>query len=155
MNSNFTESEYGYNYKDHILEQYKIYIEMSDRISQRRLTTNTFFISANTFLITMVTIFSDFDFTVFRLTAIMGIILSFAWYFLLNSYRQMNSSKFKVIHEMEDLLPLSIYKEEWNKLEHGKNKKLYWPVSHLEKMFPVLMGIFYIILFVYTFGISL
>jgi hypothetical protein len=41
-------------YKIHILEQYKIYVEMADRISSRRNLANVFFLTINTTLITVV-----------------------------------------------------------------------------------------------------
>lgn len=41
----------GYNsteqYREHILEQYKIYLEMADRISNRRDVANAFFLTLN------------------------------------------------------------------------------------------------------------
>lgn len=58
MKMNYTEEEYGTDYKHHILEQYKLYVEMSDRVSQRRASLNVFFISVNTFLITVVTFYN-------------------------------------------------------------------------------------------------
>ena len=35
--------EYGDNYQAHLLEQYKLYVEMADRISQRRDQSNRFY----------------------------------------------------------------------------------------------------------------
>ncbi|WP_283130696.1 RipA family octameric membrane protein [Enterovibrio norvegicus] len=32
-------------YQEHLFEQYKLYLEMADRISSRRQGTNTFFLS--------------------------------------------------------------------------------------------------------------
>src|ERR1700712_4485743 len=37
-----------------ILEQYKLYVEMADRISARRALTNTFFITLNTAVFTVI-----------------------------------------------------------------------------------------------------
>ena len=37
--------EYGDKYSDHLLEQYKLYVEMTDRVSQRRERSNQFFIT--------------------------------------------------------------------------------------------------------------
>lgn len=150
MKKNYIEEDYGTNYKNHILEQYKLYVEMADRISQRRANTNTFFISINTFLIAVVTFFGENNYLIFRPVALVGIVLSLAWYNLLSSYMHLNSGKFKIIHEIETLLPISPYKDEWNELGHGKDKKLYHSVSHLEISLPVMLGILYIILFIYT-----
>ncbi len=49
---NFTEDIYGDLYKTHLLDQYKIYIEMMDRISQRRMSANKFFITTNSLIVT-------------------------------------------------------------------------------------------------------
>ena len=48
------EEEYGENYKAHLLEQYKLYVEMADRISARRQTANSFFLSINTAIIALI-----------------------------------------------------------------------------------------------------
>jgi len=37
--------EYGEQFKEHLIEQYKLYVEMTDRISDRRERTNRFYIS--------------------------------------------------------------------------------------------------------------
>lgn len=147
MKKNYTEEDYGLNYKNHILEQYKLYVEMADRISQRRATANTFFISVNTFLIAVVTLFDVNNYLIFRLVALVGIVLCFAWYYLLNSYKHLNCGKFKIVLQIEKLLPISPYEEEWNELGHGKNRKLYYPVSSLEISIPVMLSILYMLMF--------
>ena len=40
-----TPEEYGDKYPDHLLEQYKLYVEMTDRVSQRRERSNPFFMT--------------------------------------------------------------------------------------------------------------
>jgi len=39
--------------RGHLLEQYKLYIEMADRISSRRQSANSFFLSLNTTLVAL------------------------------------------------------------------------------------------------------
>ena len=41
-------------YQEHLLEQYKLYVEMADRVSQRRLTTNSYFLSINSAILAFV-----------------------------------------------------------------------------------------------------
>ena len=36
---------YGNQFREHLLEEYKVYLEMADRVSSRRLQTNGFFIT--------------------------------------------------------------------------------------------------------------
>ena len=43
--------EYGEKYQEHLLEQYKLYVQMADKISERRQSANTFFLTINTVLI--------------------------------------------------------------------------------------------------------
>ena len=44
-------------YQAAILDQYKLYVEMADSISQRRGLTNTFFLTLNTAIFTTVGVF--------------------------------------------------------------------------------------------------
>ena len=37
--------KYGDKFQDHLIEQYKLYVEMADRVSARRAQTNRFYIS--------------------------------------------------------------------------------------------------------------
>jgi hypothetical protein len=46
---------------------------------------------------------------------------------------------------MEQKLPISIYDYEWKILGEGKNKKLYFPFSHIEMVIPWVFGIIYVI----------
>ena len=40
-----TKQEYGEKYDEHLLEQYKLYVEMTDQVSTRRAHTNRFYVS--------------------------------------------------------------------------------------------------------------
>lgn len=152
--TNYTEEEYGRTYKEHILEIYKIYVEMADRISQRRMNTNVFFVSANTFLFTVISLFSEWSNIILAFVIIIGIVLSIAWYYFLKSYRLLNSGKFKVVYEIEKKLPICPYKLEWENLGKGKERKLYWPLSYLEVVLPILFGIVYFIMLIYLVFIT-
>ena len=147
--------QYGPEYKSHLLEQYKLYVEMADQVSERRMSMNKFFISVNTFLIAIVSLFSRDNPITFGLFAVIGLILSGAWYFHLRSYRQLNSGKFKVVHQMEALLPFACYDVEWQILKEGKKKETYWPLSHVETALPFAFGLLYfcfLVLAVYSFA---
>jgi hypothetical protein len=58
------------------------------------------------------------------------------WYGLVRSYKDLNTAKFKVIHEMEAKLPVAPYDSEWEKVGKGKNSKLYLPFTHIEIYIP-------------------
>jgi hypothetical protein len=44
--------------RDHRIEQYKLYLEMADRISSRRQSANSFFLTLNTALVALVSYLS-------------------------------------------------------------------------------------------------
>lgn len=146
------EESYGSNYKNHLIEQYKLYVEMADRISSRRLTASSFFLSINTALISILG-FIKLDREVININYLVllmgfcGMILSYLWYRLTRSYRDLNSGKFRVIHKIEELLPIRPYEEEWNQLGEGKDRKKYLPFTHIEVYVPwVFLGIYLIII---------
>ena len=147
--------DYGEGYEFHLLDQYKLYVEMADRISQRRLSANSFFISVNVALISLLTLFSSnvYGLIIFSIS---GILFSIMWYVSIKSYRQMSSGKFKVIHQLEKELPARLFDYEWNVLDHGKNKKKYIPISKIESIISLLFSCIYVficlyILFFHTF----
>lgn len=47
---------YGAEFEKHLFEQYKLYVEMADRISARRMLANSFFVGVHTALITAFTV---------------------------------------------------------------------------------------------------
>jgi len=129
-----------------IFEQYKLYVEMADRVSQRRMNANTFFIAANTLLFTAAAFIGSKDLVWIFFVGIVGCVISYAWYYTLNSYRQLNTGKFTVINEIEKLLPLSGFSYEWEVLGGGEKKDKYWPLSHVEKIIPIIFFFAYMAL---------
>ncbi|CAM9873108.1 unnamed protein product [Ectocarpus fasciculatus] len=126
-----------------LLEQYKLYVEMADRVSQRRQAANRFYISLLSALGGLNLLLEKFleTSTDTILWAVLTIIISVLWWFNINSYRQLNSGKFKVIHEMEQQLPFACYDKEWEHLGRGKQNKLYRQLSKVEGYVPLLISI--------------
>jgi len=97
-----SQEEYGDSYKSHIVEVYKIYIEMADRISNRRQNANSFFLTINSAIIG----FGGYVKTSNsnennRIIALAGLVLCYVWYRLIRSYKDLNIGKYKVIPEIE------------------------------------------------------
>ena len=143
--------QYGPAYADHVLEIYKIYLEMADRISSRREKANSFFLAVNAALIALLAngrlVGSDVTpRTLELLVPISAGILCYLWYRIIRSYRDLNSAKFKVIHAIELELPLRPYDAEWESVGRGKNSKLYLPFTHVEAVVPWLFMSLYAIL---------
>lgn len=151
-------SEYGEEYQTHLLEQYKLFVESADRISQRRLHANSFFLTINTaFLAAFGAIVSHgsqpLELWWVPLITLVGLVLCFVWYRVVLSYKGLNEGKFAVIHRIEERLPLSIFGAEWRYIGEGKNPKRYRPFSDIETWIPRIFAALYGVLIV-AFGIK-
>jgi len=148
------EKDYGDDYKNHLFEQYKLYVESIEKTSDRRQHANNYFITINTALISLmglsfqIKIFENVAWIKFVL-ALVGIIICFIFWYLIRSYRQLNTGKFLVIHKIEENLPLALYKYEWEILGEGKDKNKYYPFSHIEQIIPWVFGAIYALLGLY------
>lgn len=134
-------AEYGTNFDAHYLEQYKLYVEMADRISSRRQSANSFFLSVNTAVVAIIGYVQLGQAPVasqafYWLVSIAGMALCYTWYRLIRSYKDLNSGKFKVVHALEQRLPVAPYDAEWESLERGKNPNLYHPFTRVEMVVP-------------------
>lgn len=148
---------YGENFQSHLLEQYKMYIEMMDRISERRGKTNAFYLSLLSGLLTLlsfsanVEILGSSQYVFLLLLSSLGLALCVVWWVNINSYKQLNSLKFKVINEMEQELPFPCYHREWEILGQEKKKsRQYRRLTKVEKYIPLILAIPYLGLFIYS-----
>ena len=145
------EKDYGSDYKEHLFEQYKLYVESVEKTSDRRQHANNYFITINTALISLIGLSFQIKFFenlagIKSILALLGIIVCVIFWFLIRSYKQLNTGKFAVIHEIEKNLPLALYKYEWEVLGEGKDNKKYYPFSHVELFVPWVFGILYALL---------
>lgn len=143
--------EYGADYQQHFLDQYKLFVEMADRVSARRMQANTFFLGVNTGVLTIfAALAKDKILQGFfgALPIVALLILCFVWSRIVLSYRQLNSGKYKVVQEMERLLPAAPYAAEWVAMGEGHDPRLYLPLTHVEIWVPRLFGLLYVALMV-------
>lgn len=143
----------GKPYHDAVLEQYKLYVEMTDRISARRATMNSYFLSLNTAIAVGVSfvwgLLKSSSVWLLLFPLLMLLVLSGTWFALIKSYRQLNAAKYVVIEAMEERLPASPYvRAEWAALGKGEDRARYWPMSRLEQGVPVVFAVLYTIAFV-------
>jgi hypothetical protein len=123
------------------VEQYKLYLTLLDKISERRQTANSFFLSINTGVCALIGYVFSKDASpdlrpLLWCVPVAGVLLSYFWFRLVRSYRDLNSAKFSVVHLIEERLPLAPYKAEWLALGEGKDPNRYTPFSHLEIWIP-------------------
>lgn len=140
---------------DVLLEQYKLFVDTSERLVARRQLVNTFFLSVNALVLTALALILK-ETTVDYVSAIgiisvsvAAIVLCFAWRSLVRSYRQLNEGKFKVIRRLERELPAAVFHAEWVELGEGKNPVKYKPFTSTEKGVSLtFVGIYCVVILV-------
>jgi hypothetical protein len=154
-------SKYGAEYQNHLLEQYKLYVQMADKISERRQSANSFFLTVNTAQIAFLGLVASPDesgdpgivasppLPWVLVVAAAGVVLCYSWYRLVRSYKDLNSAKFKVVHAIESRLPASPYDAEWEAVGRGEDKDLYLPFTHVEIYIPWVFAALYVLLAVW------
>ena len=148
--------QYGDRFQDHLLSQYKLYVEMADRVSQRRDWANRFYggvlsgLAAVLAVIIRGTVFDSVQAVVFLVAASVGAALCLVWFVNIRSYRQLNTGKFQVIHEMEQQLPMAIYEREWELLRPSEGQKRYLQLTWVEQFVPGIIATPFLILTGYT-----
>lgn len=133
------EPESSSNIRD-ILEIYKMLVEMADRVSQRRQSANSFYLTVNTAIISGAAYISQP--AVGHLStwaiSIAGIAICALWIRAVTSYKSLNSAKFDVITAIEKRLPVSPYSEEWNILDVDGDGKRHKPFHKTELLVPIV-----------------
>ena len=151
-----TPEDYGDKYSDHFLEQYKLYVEMADRISQRREQSNRFYVTLVSAVVALLIVVSRIGTPmgawpiVLLVSGIFGAALSSVWYFNIRSYRTLNSAKFTVINQMESQLPTSGYSDEWELLRPKGTRPQYFQLTRVEQFVPVIFLLLFVALIIYS-----
>lgn len=147
--------KYGSNYYAHLLEEYKLYVQMSDNIGNRRAQNNVFFISILSALQLIPTLLSQsitstaIHGVAYIGTSVLGLVLCYLWAANIQSYKQLSSAKFKVIHEIEKQLPFACYDREWEFLGQGRDAKRYFQITRIEYYIPLLLSIPFLFVFIF------
>lgn len=136
-----------------LIEEYKLYVEMMDRTSSRRNDANKFYITILSSILGIFAlliennVFVKFSNWTILIISVLGMILCILWSVNIQSYKQINSLKFLVIHELEELLPFPCYTKEWDILKEGK--KQYRRLTTVENILPFIFVIPYFLLLIY------
>lgn len=129
-----------------IIDIYKIAIEMSDKISSRRINNNNFFITLNwTIMVFLSSMFSLWKNDYILLVLLFWVITNFVWITNIISYKTLNKVKFNIIHKIEDKLPIRIFQDEWIEIKKTSHKRF----SDIEKYIPIIFISFYIFIIMF------
>lgn len=141
-------------------DMYKLAVEMADRISARRTTANAFFATVNTGLLAIV---GSQDLVWY--VPLAGIALTYTWFSLLLSYRDLNGAKFEIINEVEERLPIKVFADEWVRLKarrevrtgrmRGTRQRLagYREQGQVERQVPLIFMALYLLAFLIEIGL--
>ena len=132
-----------------VFELYKLMVASSESLVARRQGVNTFFLTINGLVLTAVGLFIRNGGNtglqaggIFVLTLV-GIVLCYAWWSLLQSFGKLNSGKFTVINSLERQLAASIYAAEWEALGRGEIRWVYRSFTKSEAYVPLAVGVIY------------
>jgi len=139
--------------RDMLLEQYKLFVKSADDLTSRRLDTNKLYLTILLGLFTIAGFLNTKEMSsmfgkdiILIIISVIGLSLSVVWYMNIESYRLLNSAKFKVIHEIEQELPYPCFDKEWQFRKTDNPSKAYPRFTQIEKFMPIMMGIIFVIL---------
>lgn len=130
-------STYQGDYEATIVEQWKTCVDIANGITDKRNMANSIFITINTALFAVVTFSLDYK-SIFL--SVIGIAICILWLKLLENYKRLNEVKYDIINEIEDMLPLTPFKAEWNRLNYQGN---YTGLTKIEKILPIVFVVLY------------
>ncbi len=134
--------------KKELLEIYKLHAGLADSVSRQRGTTNRSYLLLMSGLSVLFSALLQLRNGVhigFLMLGfgILGSLLSIAWYIHIRSYRQLNSGKFKPLHELEVKLAYPFFKREWELLGEGEKRSKYWKLTVVETFVPAVFFVLF------------
>jgi hypothetical protein len=127
-----------------VLEQYGLAVEMADRVSARRATANSFFLTVQTALVALFAI----DGIERRWIAAAGVVLAVGWFLLLRSYRTLSAAKWQVILALEAALPVQPFTDEWTLLRRragGRAWAVHREIGFVERIVPLVFAAVFVV----------
>lgn len=143
--------------RDELLEIYKLHAELADRVSQRREGANRLYVSLLAGLAAFLAVLIRFGVgdvpvqIVLVSVGVAGTALSASWYVVLRSYRQLNTGKFRALHELESKLAYPFFQREWDLLGEGEDRSRYWRLTIVEIGLPCTFFVLFGALLVFSF----
>ncbi len=135
------------NEKAIILEQYKLYVELADKFTDRRLQMHRFYFSI---IVALSGVFSflylNLEININNLLfifSILGFIVCSIWHSHITTFRQLATLKWNMVHDIEKSLPIKPYTDEWTE-DTSKYRKL----TVAEKDVPILLMVIFGLIFI-------
>lgn len=135
------------------LEQYKIMVSSTEKVTDQRLKVNNLFFTVTSSILSIGFILAKaFEFSTIGVVGmlfmtIMAFIVSFFWEKLIDSYGTLNTGKFTVIDKIEKQLRSNMFEDEWqilNEISYEPNSKTEIKVIKRFRIFIVVLALFQI-----------
>jgi hypothetical protein len=132
---------------DHTLEQYKLFVETEEKLVARRQEENRFFLSVNALVLGVISLLlrqgldDQAAWVGVVLLAAAGLVLCYAWFRIIASYKTLNEAKFAVIDQFEEQLPAQMFIAEWKEAK-ARN---YKPFTRIEREVPFVFGLLHFV----------
>ncbi len=131
---------------------YKLMIDSSESLIQRRQKTNAFFITVIGSLLAIVGllvktgVINSGSFGILYGFSVVGLLFCNSWRNLIDNYGKLNKAKFDVILRLEKEFGAQIYSAEWIALGKGMRPKKYKSFTSTEKNVPLYFGLLILVL---------
>jgi len=135
-----------------VFDLYKLMVESSESLIQRRQKTNAFFITVIGSLLTIASLLvktgtiNSESIGILYGFSVVGLLLCNSWRNLIDNYGKLNKAKFDVILRLEQDLGAQIYSAEWISLGKGLRPKKYRSFTSTEKNVPFYFGLLILVL---------
>lgn len=130
-----------------VFELYKVMVQSSEQLIQRRQKTNAFFITVIGSLLAIAGLLVQSEVLIGETIGILygfslvALLLCNSWRNLIDNYGKLNKAKFDVILRLEKDLSAQIYSAEWIALGKGLRPQKYQSFTSTEKNVPLFFGL--------------
>jgi len=131
------------------LEQYKIMVSSTEKVSEQRLKVNNLFFTITSSILSVGFVLGKtFGFTLISLLAVssltlLALLATYFWEKMINSYGQLNKGKFILIDKIEKSLRTNMFEEEWKiltqEIEYEPNTKTETTIVKRFRVFIVII----------------
>lgn len=141
------------------LEQYKMMVSSTEKVTEQRLKVNNLFFTVTTTILSISILigkelhFNTLSSVLLLLVSTIAFLTTFFWEKLIKSYGQLNKGKFKLIAEIENDLGTDMFQREWdilvNEIKYEPNTKTESKIVSRFRWFIALIMLIELIYFIY------
>jgi hypothetical protein len=137
---------------------YKMMVDSSEKLIERRQRMNAFFITAMGALIALAGALTKFgtdessniSFVVISAFGVVGLLLCNSWRNLIDNYGKLNAAKFRVIQKLERSLSSQVFSAEWAALGKGRRPLKYQSFTSSENLVHLWFAILILALVIFA-----